>query len=74
MANINEKKLKALLASRISIDIDSHLIKDILGFDDMRDFTSELYHWGYQTDFTYRDNLTNSWQRHLKAFLKSYLD
>lgn len=74
MANINYKKLEDLLNKKEPIEINDNLIKKVLGFDDMRDFTSELYHWGYQTDFTYRDAYLNNWQRHFRMFLKSYLD
>lgn len=71
---INEKKLIALLAKKGNIEVNNTLIKTVLGFDDMRDFTSELYQWGYTTDFTYQERKTNNWQTHLRNFLKSYLD
>lgn len=74
MANIKEKTLALILKDKRPIEVTNVLIKQVLGFDDMRDFTSELYHWGYQSDFTYNDRDTEDWQRHLRAFLKSYLD
>lgn len=70
---INEKKIRALLKSRKPIILNTSFIKNVLGYDDMRDFFSDLANWGNNTDFTYQTT-QNDCNRFLRAFLKSYLD
>lgn len=64
------EKLKEILSKRRTIQVDNELVFEILGYDDMRDFTKDLGDWGYAADFTYNERPTQNWQSHLRAFLK----
>lgn len=70
---INQKRIKALIKSRARIIVSDALIR-ALDFDDVRDFTKSLGDWGYTTDFTYRDRLTDNFQAHIREYLRSFLD
>lgn len=66
----NLVKIERLVKNRKSIVVNNRFIKDILGFDDMRDFAKSIGDWGYTTDFTYLDYQTQNWQVYLRRYLK----
>lgn len=68
-------KIERLVKNKKSIVVDQKFIKEVLGFEDMRDFTQSIGDWGYTTDFTYLDHQTESWQLFLRRYLKeNFLD
>jgi hypothetical protein len=66
---VNNKKLKKIVNSKKAIILNHDFIKNVLGYDDMRDFAEVLHNWGYHRDFTY-ENTEYSWDRFFKTFLK----
>lgn len=66
--------VERLLKEKKNIPITQELITKVLGFDDMRDFFSAIGNWGYNSDFTYQDDVTENYNKFVRAFLKSYLD
>ncbi len=66
--------VERIVKDRKAIVINQELINGVLGFDDMRDFFSAIGNWGYHSDFTYMDDVTENMQKFVRAFLKSYLD
>lgn len=78
--NTNYAKLEAYIKARKTkgndriIYLNSRLVKDILGYDDMRDLFYALGNWGHNTDFTYNERPTENAQAYLMAFLESFLE
>lgn len=70
---IDYDKIKKFLRENRKIEVNNKLIK-MLGYEDIRDFTSELYYWGHNTDFTYQSWPTSDWQAYIRAFVKSFLE
>jgi hypothetical protein len=58
-----------LYKSKEKVEINNRLIKG-LGYDEARDFFQELGNFGYNSDFTYRDNEATDCQKFLRRFIK----